>query len=486
MEKEKFGEYVDQYRGDLYIVALSILHNQADAGDAISNAILRGYENIDQLKEPKKFKAWMITITKNEALKIKKKQLNLPGNETVEAMLEPVLDKHDELWDIIQTIRDEYRQVLILFYYEDLSLKDIAERLDIPLGTVKSRLNRGRDLLKESLEEWEEASERESEKPEKKPINKTFLGIIIVGLLAGTCVLAHASTANANIFSSFTKSIMDFFTGGDRQAKEAGVTSDTEKIQSKPDLMVNLQERIVDSENIYLLIGITAPTNLKFDEKMSFSHIGFYQGENYNESQLIGGAVGCNLLETMPGQENKAIFVVNISADSDIIEDSNVTLFMKDLIRDSKADSVEVLVEGMWSITFPAEYTAKENVVIQGKEDMQFSFLDTKALVEKIKITSLGMSIVADVSGVPADILNVSDTNIAVRLKMLDGSEILIMSHNFEDEWAVTSSGISYTEKEGKTYQKSKYEFADTLDTSKVMGVYIEDLYVTAKELETE
>lgn len=85
-------------------------------------------------------------------MKIKKKRMGLPGNEAVEAMLSPVQDQYDELWDIIQAMKEEYRLAVVLFYYDELSLKDISKVLNIPLGTVKSRLSRGKELIKEALE----------------------------------------------------------------------------------------------------------------------------------------------------------------------------------------------------------------------------------------------------------------------------------------------------------------------------------------------
>ena len=152
MKRTEFCEYVNANRKQLYIVAYTILNNETDAEDAVCSAILKGYEHLEQLKDKRKFKAWMITITKNEALQIKRKRLHLPGNETVEALLEPTRDVHNELWDIVHTLREEYRLVIVLFYYNDLALQDISNVLDIPLGTVKSRLSRGRELIKATLE----------------------------------------------------------------------------------------------------------------------------------------------------------------------------------------------------------------------------------------------------------------------------------------------------------------------------------------------
>lgn len=152
MRRLEFCEQVKTYRYQLYVIAFAILKNEEDAQDAVCSAILKAYEHIEQLKNPHKFKAWMITITKNEALHIKRRRLELPGDEKVKELLEPVRDHYNELWDIIQNLPEEYRLVIVLFYYNELSLRDITKVLDIPIGTVKSRLSRGRELLKQALE----------------------------------------------------------------------------------------------------------------------------------------------------------------------------------------------------------------------------------------------------------------------------------------------------------------------------------------------
>ena len=153
MKQIEFCERVSQYRYQFYITAYAVLGNEADAEDAVCNAILNGYEHLTQLKNPKKFKAWMLTITRNEALKLCHKRMELLGDENVERLLPPTYDSHNELWDIVQTLKEEYRIVIVLFYYNELSLKDISGVLDISIGTVKSRLDRGRKLLKDALGE---------------------------------------------------------------------------------------------------------------------------------------------------------------------------------------------------------------------------------------------------------------------------------------------------------------------------------------------
>lgn len=153
MKQMEFCERISQYRYQFYITAYAILENEADAEDAVCSAILSGYEHLTQLKNPNKFRSWMITITKNEALRLRRKRMELPGDENVERLLPPVQDDYNDLWDIVQSLKEEFRIVVVLFYYNNLSLREISAVLDIPVGTVKSRLNRGRELLKEVLDE---------------------------------------------------------------------------------------------------------------------------------------------------------------------------------------------------------------------------------------------------------------------------------------------------------------------------------------------
>lgn len=151
MKKEEFCEQVKMYRYQFYIVAQAILGNEADAQDAVCSAILKGYEHRRQLKSAGKFKAWMIAITRNEALQILRKRLELPGDEKVAELLEPVRDHYNELWDVVSALKEEYRIVIVMFYYNELSIKEISKILGVAPGTVKSRLNRGRELLRQAL-----------------------------------------------------------------------------------------------------------------------------------------------------------------------------------------------------------------------------------------------------------------------------------------------------------------------------------------------
>ena len=79
-----------------------------------------------------------------------RKNKNLQSVE--EMVTEPSYnDYHDEMWEIVNSLDEEFRTVIIMFYYNDIPVKEIAEYLNIAPGTVKSRLNRGRQKLKEMI-----------------------------------------------------------------------------------------------------------------------------------------------------------------------------------------------------------------------------------------------------------------------------------------------------------------------------------------------
>ena len=151
MNGAEFCKRIKKLEKQLYMCAYSILENQADTEDAVCSAIQKGYEKLDQLQQDHKFAAWIMKITRNEALQIKRHRIELPGDEQLENLMAPVFDNHFELWDMVQQLQEEYREVVVLYHYTGLSVKEIAQVLDVPVGTVKSRMNRGREYLRENF-----------------------------------------------------------------------------------------------------------------------------------------------------------------------------------------------------------------------------------------------------------------------------------------------------------------------------------------------
>ncbi len=218
---------------------------------------------------------------------------------------------------------------------------------------------------------------------------------------------------------------------------------------------------------------------------MTFDYYGFCEGINYNESNVIPGSRQCTLLEVMENKSNVGTFVVDVGTDEQVEEGKEVTAFFKDLLDgpQNEADT-KVLVEGMWSFSFTASYTNSKEITVKGTEEMQYSFSYSKADIKKIKLLPLGLTLVSDVSRVDEQTRNTTDTRVVIRLKMIDGSEIIVDSPNEEDEYLVGGGSISYYDKKGRSYQKYVGQFNEAIDIDQVLGIYIADYYVPIKEYE--
>ena len=149
---EAFINLMDINKTYMYKVAKSILNNNEDIADAIQETILSCYKNIEKLKEIKYFKTWMTRILINKCnalLKKNKKIMNLDMEITEDLKIEESYKL--DLKESINNLDSDLKIIVILYYYEDMSIKDISESLNIPQGTIKSRLSRARKRLKEIL-----------------------------------------------------------------------------------------------------------------------------------------------------------------------------------------------------------------------------------------------------------------------------------------------------------------------------------------------
>lgn len=148
IQKEVFAELVRENKVPMYRLAYGILRNQMDAEDAVSEAVVKAFERLNSLRDPEKFKPWIMQIVANEARKLygKKKRVDLVEDASEMKLYHE--DAKNELWDIVVRLDEKSRAVVILFYYEQLSLKEIGGVLDISEGTVKSRLFRAKEKLR--------------------------------------------------------------------------------------------------------------------------------------------------------------------------------------------------------------------------------------------------------------------------------------------------------------------------------------------------
>ncbi|MGL4911585.1 MAG: sigma-70 family RNA polymerase sigma factor [Romboutsia sp.] len=150
--KLAFSTLIKHYESDLYRVAIAITKDEDDALDCIQETIVQVYISIRNLKNNEYFKTWLIKILINkcnELIKKNKRILELKKAD-IQNLYEP--EKQDlDIKESIDRLDDELKILLILYYYQDMSVKDISESLEIPKGTVKSRLSRARSKLREIL-----------------------------------------------------------------------------------------------------------------------------------------------------------------------------------------------------------------------------------------------------------------------------------------------------------------------------------------------
>lgn len=155
-DKAAFLSLIDENRLNIYRVARGILQNEEDIKDAIQNTLIKSFENMQTLKKEEYFKTWLIKILINECnetLRKNKRVISLDEN------IDNIDEKHNDSYknmDLIKAITslsEDLRVTITLFYFDDISVKNISEILRISEGTVKSRLNRARAKLREILGE---------------------------------------------------------------------------------------------------------------------------------------------------------------------------------------------------------------------------------------------------------------------------------------------------------------------------------------------
>lgn len=149
-----FCSRVKELEKSMYLLAVSTLKNDYDAEDAMQNAILKAYENLNQLRATDKFKPWLFRILINECCRLlNDKKYNADIDEATDiGEKEENLEDRITLWETVKRLGYEYRIVVILFYYEGMKIRDIAGTLGISEANVKKRLQRARQQLAQMLD----------------------------------------------------------------------------------------------------------------------------------------------------------------------------------------------------------------------------------------------------------------------------------------------------------------------------------------------
>ena len=154
MKDEEFFSRIEKIRGKMYAIAYSYFYSESMAVDMVDDAVYRGYLKKKSLKEEAYFETWMIRILMNLCCTEYKKEKRHRSFEEYVVDHEPSSEfstERMELIDAVSHLPEEYRQIITLKYFGDYSTQQIAETLNIPMGTVGTRVRKALSLLRDEL-----------------------------------------------------------------------------------------------------------------------------------------------------------------------------------------------------------------------------------------------------------------------------------------------------------------------------------------------
>jgi RNA polymerase sigma-70 factor (ECF subfamily) len=179
MPSDGFEQIVSEHYEPLYRFALSLTRAEADACDLTQQTFYIWATKGHQLRDRNKVKSWLFTILHREFLNIRKRAARFPhvelsdANEELPVISPEMVNKMDgaRVIEFLGQVQEPYRSALSLFYMEHYSYNEIAGILEIPLGTVRSRISRGMAQLQQLIHIGSGATSRQvSVHREKQPL----------------------------------------------------------------------------------------------------------------------------------------------------------------------------------------------------------------------------------------------------------------------------------------------------------------------------
>ena len=163
-ETPAFAELVRRHQGKMRGLLLRLCRDRTLADDLAQEAFLRAYRALVGFQGRASFSTWLYRITYNVYLNHRarvRKFTTLPSSYETKPAAEDDLsprrsDLRRDLANAIDTLPERYRTVVVLYYLQEVSYPEIAEILDLPLGTVKTHLHRAKRMLREQMHAWGE------------------------------------------------------------------------------------------------------------------------------------------------------------------------------------------------------------------------------------------------------------------------------------------------------------------------------------------
>lgn len=167
MSQQAFAQLVDAHYASLYRFALSLARNTADASDLVQQTFFIWSTKGDSLRDRSKAKTWLFTTLYREFLRVRRHDGRATSIEDLPPQEQDIADEEIDhvrrldagsVMTALQSVPETFRAPLTLFYLDDLSYQEIATALDVPIGTVMSRLSRGKTQLRQILEQTRQGS----------------------------------------------------------------------------------------------------------------------------------------------------------------------------------------------------------------------------------------------------------------------------------------------------------------------------------------
>ncbi len=157
MDKERFTQLAMEQQRRMYRIAVSYTASSADAEDAMQEALLRAWDKRSTLRDEALFATWLTRILINECKTLlRKRRKQLPVAELPALSTPPEDERAAEVRQALFAMPERYRVPMVLNLLEGYTMQEIAKLLVLPLGTVKSRIARGKRLLEKEVLENEE------------------------------------------------------------------------------------------------------------------------------------------------------------------------------------------------------------------------------------------------------------------------------------------------------------------------------------------
>lgn len=168
--QKAYAELMQRYKDSIFFMVLKMVNNKDDAMDITVTTFAKAFENLEKYRPDYAFSTWLFRIATNGSIDfIRKKKISTTsidsmgydgGEDKVFEIKSDVLNPEEhsikkqqteQLKEVIDKLPARYKTLIVLRYFDELSYEEIAEQLDLPLGTVKAQLFRGRDLLSNVL-----------------------------------------------------------------------------------------------------------------------------------------------------------------------------------------------------------------------------------------------------------------------------------------------------------------------------------------------